>query len=133
MGHTGNMEARYTTNKKRLPKEMIEDMRDAYKRAQAYIQTGIPGPTEEQINQNLRKQALILLGFSTEQLDKMGLEEMSEEDIQALVRKKLMGVMVNNGNSQKVITEKDLEKYLSEGWQYVDKINAGKVIVRLPQ
>lgn len=32
MGHKGDMEARYTTNKGRLPNEVIEDMRKAYER-----------------------------------------------------------------------------------------------------
>lgn len=39
MGHKGDMEARYTTNKGRLPEKMIEDMREAYKKSQEYLQT----------------------------------------------------------------------------------------------
>ncbi|MFP3295835.1 MAG: hypothetical protein RXN81_06890 [Caldisphaera sp.] len=33
MGHKGDIEARYSTNK-RLPPDMIEEMRESYKKAQ---------------------------------------------------------------------------------------------------
>jgi len=34
MGHKGDIENRYTTNKCRLPEDVIEDMREAYRRSQ---------------------------------------------------------------------------------------------------
>ena len=34
--------------------------------------------------------------------------------------------------TKQVIIEIELEKYLAEGWSYVDKIGVGKVIVKLP-
>ena len=37
MGHKGSMEARYTTNKQRLPESLISEMRDAFKRAEPYL------------------------------------------------------------------------------------------------
>lgn len=133
MGHVGNMEARYTTNKKRFPNEVIEDMREAYKRAQPFIQTEKQGPTEDQISRSTRRQVLMMMGFSADELDKIKPEEMSDEEVQKLIREKMTAAMFNNGNSQKVITETEVEKYLSEGWQYVDKMGSGKVIVRLPR
>jgi len=33
MGHKGDIEARYTTKKGRLPEEFIEDMRESYRRS----------------------------------------------------------------------------------------------------
>jgi len=41
MGHKGDIENRYTTNKCRLPEGVIEDMREAYKRSQEYLQTRV--------------------------------------------------------------------------------------------
>lgn len=38
MGHKGDIEARYSTNK-RLPPDMIEEMREAYKKCAKYIET----------------------------------------------------------------------------------------------
>ena len=37
MGHKGEMSARYSTNKSQLPEDMIENMREAYKRSRRYL------------------------------------------------------------------------------------------------
>ena len=37
MGHKGSMEARYTTNKGRLPTELVEDIRWAYRRCEHHL------------------------------------------------------------------------------------------------
>jgi hypothetical protein len=129
MGHKGNIEAVYTTNKKRLTHETLEDMREAYRRSQVFFQTSNSGPTEEQSNLNLRKQFLMFVKYSPEEIEKMNWADMSEEEFNALLDKKQVSTALN-GTSQKVITEKELEKYLSEGWQYVDKLGSGKVIVK---
>ena len=39
MGHRGDIEARYTTNKGRLPDSVIEDMRTAYQKSLEYLET----------------------------------------------------------------------------------------------
>jgi len=39
MGHKGDIEARYTTNKGRLPPDLIEDMRRAYAECDPYLST----------------------------------------------------------------------------------------------
>jgi hypothetical protein len=39
MGHKGDMDATYTTNKRRLPEHVLEDMRAAYPKAQEFIGT----------------------------------------------------------------------------------------------
>jgi len=40
MGHTGDMEARYTTNKGRLTGQMIEDMRGSFARSEPFLRAG---------------------------------------------------------------------------------------------
>jgi len=37
MGHKGNMEARYTTNKGVLPNALVKEMRNAFKRSQEFL------------------------------------------------------------------------------------------------
>ena len=39
MGHRGDMENRYTTNRQRLPEQVVEDMREAYRRSEEFLQT----------------------------------------------------------------------------------------------
>ncbi len=45
-GHKGDIEARYSTNKGRLPPDMIEDMREAYKRCEPFLST-VAQPLEQ--------------------------------------------------------------------------------------
>jgi hypothetical protein len=61
MGHTGSMEARYTTNKGRLPKEMVEDMREAYGRCEQFLST-TPTRYQADTQANVAKVMLIGLG-----------------------------------------------------------------------
>ncbi len=39
MGHKGDIEHRYTTNKYRLPNELVEDMREKYRSASKFLET----------------------------------------------------------------------------------------------
>jgi hypothetical protein len=65
MGHKGDIENRYTTNKQRLPESVIEDMREAYRRSQDFLQTTEREEAkEEKIRESFRKQLLIVSGFS---------------------------------------------------------------------
>jgi len=65
MGHKGDIENRYTTNKCRLPETVIEDMRQAYKRSQEYLQTIMLEETdsEERLRQAFSMHALTRSGF----------------------------------------------------------------------
>jgi len=48
MGHKGDIEARYSTNKGVLPPDMVEDMRNAYKACKSFLTTLIK-PLEESL------------------------------------------------------------------------------------
>lgn len=37
MGHTGSIEARYTTNKNILPKLLEDEMREAFRKSQEFL------------------------------------------------------------------------------------------------
>ena len=57
MGHKGDIENRYTTNKKSLPESVVEDMRAAYARSEEFLQTKMNEETsEEKLRGSVRKQ-----------------------------------------------------------------------------
>jgi len=60
MGHKGEMSARYSSNKSLLPDDLIESMRDAYKRSLSYLTGHNISQEEYQKNQLLRQAALLL-------------------------------------------------------------------------
>lgn len=60
MGHAGDMEATYTTNKGRLPQEVIEDMRQTFGKCEEYLST-----TPSRFNVDLEKAKIeSLLSFA---------------------------------------------------------------------
>ncbi len=132
MGHKGDIENRYTTNKNKLPPNIIDDMREAYKKSQDYLQTTKSDLTEDKIKQTFKKEFLAVAGFSEEELLQYDFETMSDEELHNLVRKRLLGVMENNGNRQRVISITQVENYLGEGWEYVAALPNDQVIVRIP-
>ena len=132
MGHKGDIENRYTTNKQRLPESVVEDMRAAYARSEEFLQTKINEETsEEKLKGSFRRQLLLAAGFSQKDLDKMDAASMSDEELQSLVRKKLLGLQGSNGGSQKVISVVEANDYLAKGWEYVAKISDNQVIIKL--
>lgn len=132
MGHKGDIEARYSTNKGVLPSDMIEDIRQAYMRCQDHLQTTKSEVGEEQIKQAFKKQLLAVAGFSEEELEKHDVANMTDEELHNIVRQRLLGIMANNGSRQKVVPLRDVEKYLADGWEYVASIPNDRAIIKVP-
>ena len=132
MGHTGDIEARYTTNKGRLPESMIEDMREAYKRSQRFLQTTNSRDTDEEaMRASFRKQLLLVAGFSPDEVEDLD-PSMDDEAFQEIVRRRLLGATANNGASQKVVDVNEVERFLSGGWNFVATLPNERVIIKLP-
>jgi len=133
MGHKGDVENRYTTNKGRLPDSVVEDMREAYKKSQEYLQTiKVEKTSEDELRQAFRKQLLLVAGFRKDEVDKMDLFAMSDEEIQSIIRQKLLGEKENDCK-QKVIAISEVERFLEKGWEYVATLPNKKVIIKFPR
>ncbi|MFC1804063.1 site-specific integrase, partial [Thermoproteota archaeon] len=130
MGHKGDIEARYTTNKGRLPESVVEDMREAYRRSLEYLETRKTGVSEDRLQNALRRQLLLVAGFDGNEIDGLDLG-MSDEEFQEMVRRRLVGSLMNNGNSQRVVLINDVEEFLGRGWSFVAKLSDEKAILKL--
>jgi hypothetical protein len=120
MGHKGDIEHRYTLNKGRLPGEVVEDLREAYRRSQEYLQTGrSESDSEERLRDSFRKQLLAVAGLKPEEIEGMDLS-MEDTEFQELVRRRLLGSV--SGRGQKVVSVGEVERYLSEGWGFVSTL-----------
>jgi hypothetical protein len=132
MGHKGDIENRYTTNKQRLPESVIEDMRMAYRRSEEFLQTKINAETsEEKLRANFRKQILLVAGFGQKEIDELDLLSMDATELQEKVRKKLLGNNGNNNSKQKAVDISVVADYLSQGWEFVANLPDKKVVIRL--
>jgi hypothetical protein len=130
MGHKGDMGARYTTNKGRLPEEFIEDMRESYRKSLEYLETSKATVSEDRLQDALRRQLLLVAGFSGDEIDELDLG-MDDTEFQETVRKRLVGSVVNNGNSQRVVGVDDVEMFIGKGWDFVAKLTDEKAIIKL--
>ncbi|MEE9341421.1 MAG: site-specific integrase [Thermoplasmata archaeon] len=132
MGHVGDIEHRYTTNKAKLPVQVVEDMREAYSRSQEFLQTKVPElPKEEELKRIFRTELLRMSGFTEEEIEKDSLCNISDEELRDIIRNRLVGANPNN-NHQKVVGMDQIERYVTEGWEFVTALPNNKVILRYP-
>ncbi|EQD34826.1 integrase/recombinase, partial [mine drainage metagenome] len=90
MGHRGSMEARYTTDKQRLPGDLVDDMREAYGRCEPFLGTA-PTPEGEAGGERVLKLWLQAGGMTEAEISKMDLAEIPDEDLLKLLRERLKG------------------------------------------
>lgn len=90
MGHKGDIEARYSTEKK-LPEDMIEEMRESYKKCEVLLVRS-PKPTDEIsgeiTNGMIRRSVMLTVGFTEEEIKNMDFERMSDEQYRQLTYSK---------------------------------------------
>jgi len=63
----------------------------------------------------------------------MDLSSINDEELQEIVRKKLLGVETSDCVKQKVVNINDVENYLTQGWEYVANLPNKKVIIKLKE
>ena len=131
MGHKGDIEARYSTNK-RLPPDMIEEMRESYKKCLKYMETRVSEVSEENARLYLQQQLLSAVGYRQDEIDKMNLADLNTEEFQKLLRDKVAGAMASNGSKQKLVPMNEIEKLLGEGYEFQAVLPNGKAIMKMP-
>jgi len=65
---------------------------------------------DQDLKLTFKKELLLVAGYSQKEIDSMNLTETSDEDLNAKIREKLIGVMVNNGAKQRIITMEEIQK-----------------------
>ena len=154
MGHKGDIEAKYTTNKHRLPEHLIQDMKEAYERSQNFL---TPFEEDNEVNEKSKKE--ILLEMWKEQAKLYGIDPMKIKiERQRLVQESdLITKTSNDGEidaiktaikntirtnrdessqqtvqkyeSKIVCSEDELLSCIEDGWNIVKELSNGKVIL----
>ena len=131
MGHKGDIESRYSTNK-RLPQDMVEQMRESYRKASRYIETRLPEGGEDDAKRYLQTQLLAAVGYKQDEIDRMNLDDMTNEEFQKLLKDKVSSSMVNNGNRQRVVPVSRVAEFINQGFEFVASLPDGSAVLRLP-
>ncbi len=139
MGHKGDIEARYSTNKGILPPDMIEDMRNCYKQCEPFLSTLAQPLEQSNVIKEAKIEALKSIAKSLFGLDlvevkvakekELGRELDKDEEIQ-LFEDELRKLREGRQDPQKIVTEEELEKYLAEGWEFVSVLPSKRILIK---
>ena len=137
-GHKGDIEARYSTNKGRLPPDMIEDIREAYRRCEPFLST-IAQPTEQMtIIKEAKIEALKSIAKTMFGIDLLEVKiakeneenrELTQDETIELFETEMKKTR-EQPDPQIIVEEKELESYLKEGWQFVSVLPSQKILIR---
>jgi hypothetical protein len=124
MGHQGEMSARYSSNKSQLPSDLIENMRESYKRCLPYLLgTSV---NEEEMRRKQMLDTARMLGYGDEKLARLKeILERSRTVDEAVeeFRKLEEQPKPVNGGYDVVSGEAEMLKRLQEGWILERELN----------
>jgi integrase len=132
MGHVGSIDARYTTNKRHLPKELVEEMRAAYRRCEPFLST-IPSRSEAEAQSKIAKVMLMGLGYTEKELASVDFDDLDVATFQDLVTKKTGQNASSKESRQLLVDSEQLPRYLEEGWKVVTAVNGHQVVLNPPE
>lgn len=154
MGHQGDMEARYTTNKGRLPKNLVEDMRKSFRDCEEYLSTR---PSSERVDPelttirtmvesgvldlskpNVRQYLVSKLGIEDMDVRVAKMREKGLEEEEAVTKTLCdeLGIEPMNVEAfkpkdpKKIVSEHDLSQHLEDGWDVQMVLPSGKILVK---
>ena len=137
-GHTGDIEATYSTNKGRLPPQMIDGMRKAFKDCEPYLSTLAQPLQEMQLIKEAQIQAIRSIAKNVLGIDLLEVKVAKEkEENKELNQDETIELFENEmkklrekEDPQMSVTEQELDSYLKDGWQFVSVLPSQKIIIR---
>jgi hypothetical protein len=138
MGHKGDIEARYSTNKGMLPPDMIEDIRRCYRECETYITTVSQPIEQSSIVKEAKIEALKTIAKSLLGIELLDVKVAKEKEIGRELTKdeelKLyeeeLKKLRERHNPHRIIREEELERFLEEGWCVQTILPSGRILIR---
>ncbi len=135
MGHKGDIEATYTTNKGRLPDHLVEDMRLAYRNSEPYLAMVEQKTVDEKemLLKMWREQARLHgidpLKVKIERKRNAGRELTVDEEYDALMQE-IKKHTARQQSDPIIVSEQDLPSHLADGWEFVSTLPSGKILLK---
>ncbi len=136
MGHKGDIEEVYT---KRQSDVKVDEIRSAYAKSLQFLETESKGISEKDSVRLFRESTISAIEIyadvklsseERENLLSLSVDEFNEE--LRKIAKKSKADEMNNGNSHKIVSEKDLVSYLDKGWKLIQYNPRGdKAVIEL--
>ncbi|EQD75273.1 integrase/recombinase, partial [mine drainage metagenome] len=103
----------------------------SYQKCLKFLETRVSEVSEDNAKQYLQQQLLLTAGYRQDEIDKIDLSEITNEEFQQILRDKLLGRMTENGARQRVIPTGDIERYLTQGYEFQAVLPDGRAVMRL--
>jgi len=126
MGHVGDIEARYTTNKGRLPDTLIEDMRRRFTDSEEYLTTRKAQDEEEIRKRQFLLTAEIMFPDKVESIRNILKRYKSLEEASPEIRDEVTPTGKGRREAVVVENEDEMVELVSQGWELVKDLNNGK-------
>lgn len=127
MGHVGDMEAKYTTNKGRLPDALLEDMRLRFTNSEEYLTTRKTQDEEEIQKRQFLLTARMLFPTKVKMIEDILARHRvfaeASEEIQELLNP-------NSREARTVSSEEEMVELVSQGWDLVKELNGSKYLLK---
>jgi integrase len=125
MGHVGSIDARYTTNKRHPPTELVEEMRSAYQRGEPYLTT-VRTRERDDVRTEVTQLLLDSLGYSEKDLQ--GIDLSDARQVRALIQRRF----APSPKNRESVSVDELPGFLETGWTFVGSIGSGRVLLNSP-
>ena len=140
MGHKGDMEARYTTNKGRLTDETVEDMRRCFTQSQKYLESiERESVDKKQMLIEMWKEQAKVYGIDPAEIIKQKQRtekhQLDSDEILQTLQSEVKNIVLGFSSKKtpyksKIVTEDELIKLVGDGWDLVKELSNGKFLVR---
>lgn len=138
-GHKGDIESRYSTNKGRLPPDMIEDMRQAYKECEPFLSTVAQPLEQSSIIKEAKIEALKSIAKNLLGIDVLEVKIAKERELEKelnideeieLFENEIKKMREGERDPQVIVEEEELENHLAEGWRFVSVLPSQRILIR---
>ncbi len=139
LGHDLGVAGRYNLAK-RLHPDTVEEMRGAYSRAAPFLETSGSPERAQAIEQNVLRRMLRLVGVQAEELDRVDLTKMDEDELADWVSQRTRHTHSapkhpderRGSMAQRVVPLGQVESLLAEGYEYIAPLGGDRAILKTP-
>ena len=125
MGHTIGVSGSYM---KPTDGELLEE----YSKAVDNLTIFETAPSKQNVDSQFRKELMMVAGFTEEEIKGIAVREVPDEELRQMIRQRLQGDSTRDGPHQKSVGVDEVERHLSQGWEFVATLPDGKVILKSP-
>ena len=128
LGHQGDLTQRhYTLGRPRLTPNLVEDMREAYRRCEPLL-SSFPPLNRVTTHAEVLKTILGVMGYTDEELRHIDAGKLSIDEARELIRKKVPSASA--APSEKLVSVDELPGFLTGGWRFVSAMGMDRAVIR---